>query len=561
MPPPTKPRFSTSASLKGPGALQMLDEAVAFLRRTPLSVYVIYYMGALPYCAALIYFIFDMLQSAEAEQHLVPEALLVTATYFWMKTCQAVFSRRLLAVLEGHDPEPWTLRRWLNTALLQTIFSATFFFTWPLALAITLPFGWVHAFYHNVSIIGTGKSTTLRECLAESASLSALWPRQNHLILLTQFAGMGMLFLNLMVFLSLLPRLINIFLGITTVFDESYSAWNNSSFYLDVAVLTFLILNPLSKAVYVLRCFYGRARLSGTDLRAGLQRVRAAREAALLALLLGLLTANIAHADNAPPAVAPTPTTAAPAGVAPTTLNQAILDTLKKDEFSWRAPKPHVVHKDESSMERAIREFLDSLKHGLHAMFRPIREFLKWLFDNPRQHDQVTPSGAGMGSIPWTPLLWVVLGVAVALLVWLLVRNLRPESLKRGLASQPTPVKTIDLESESVRADALPEDKWLALAQELLEKGETRLALRALYLATLSLLAQRELIRLGPAKSNRDYLQELARRLRDRAEALSPFRGSVRLFEASWYGTHDVTAAVIEAMRVNHQTVRSHVAA
>ncbi len=105
-----------------------------------------------------------------------------------------------------------------------------------------------------------------------------------------------------------------------------------------------------------------------------------------------------------------------------------------------------------------------------------------------------------------------------------------------------------------------PKILWLSLAQELLDKGETRLALRALYLATLSLLAQRELIRLGVAKSNRDYLQELGRRLRDRTDAISPFRGSIRLFEASWYGTHAVTMAVIESMKANHQNVRSHVA-
>ena len=38
----------------------------------------------------------------------------------------------------------------------QSIFAATFFFVWPVALVITIPFAWVHAFYHNVSIVGTG---------------------------------------------------------------------------------------------------------------------------------------------------------------------------------------------------------------------------------------------------------------------------------------------------------------------------------------------------------------------------------------------------------------------
>jgi hypothetical protein len=85
--------------------------------------------------------------------------------------------------------------------------------------------------------------------------------------------------------------------------------------------------------------------------------------------------------------------------------------------------------------------------------------------------------------------------------------------------------------------------------------------LRALYLATLSLLAQSQLVRLGPAKSNRDYLTELGRRLRGNAEAVQLFRENINLFEASWYGTHDVTSAIIETMLANHQQVRSHATA
>ncbi len=94
-------RFSTQTSLKGPAALQVLDEAVTFLRRTPLSLYLIYYAGALPFCASLVYFVSTCCKAPRPEQHLVPESVLVTIAYFWMKTCQAVFSRRLLATLEG----------------------------------------------------------------------------------------------------------------------------------------------------------------------------------------------------------------------------------------------------------------------------------------------------------------------------------------------------------------------------------------------------------------------------------------------------------------------------
>jgi hypothetical protein len=94
-----------------------------------------------------------------------------------------------------------------------------------------------------------------------------------------------------------------------------------------------------------------------------------------------------------------------------------------------------------------------------------------------------------------------------------------------------------------------------------MDKGELRLALRALYLATLSLLAHHQLVRLAAAKSNRDYLVELTRRLRGKPEAVQLFRDNIRLFEASWYGTHAVDSNIIETMLANHQQVRGHAAA
>ena len=56
------------------------------------------------------------------------------------------------------------------------------------------------------------------------------------------------------------------------------------------------------------------------------------------------------------------------------------------------------------------------------------------------------------------------------------------------------PVETIstsaipvpDLTDEKVKADDLSTNRWLSLAGELADKGELRLAMRALYLATLA---------------------------------------------------------------------------
>jgi hypothetical protein len=565
---PAGARFSNQTSVKGPGAVEVVDEAAAFLRRTPLSSFIIYYLGALPFTLGLIYFVFDMLQSANAERHLGPESLVLTLLYFWMKTCQAVFSRRLLAMLEGGDSEPWTVWRWANTAILQAIYAATLLIVYPMALLITIPFGWVNAFYHNISIVATGGKTTLRGSFAEAAELAALWPRQNHLILAVLLAGLFFLFINLYAFFLMLPSLLNSFFGISTIFEESRSALNNTTFFLEIFVFCYLVLNPLNKAIFVLRCFYGRARLDGADLRAELRRQNLTRKAqvaaATIALaLLAMLPEGVRADDTPTPAASvashPAPV-ALPPDSKPATLDHAIQKTLQKDEFAWRLPRTDDSAQGNNVINETLEKFFHYIERGLRVIFRPIVKFLEWLFGSSKPHDGGGSGLTALASFPWMAFFCVLLVIVVAFLAFLIIRNIQRKALPSGQAVTTTPVKTVDLESDNVRADELPEDSWLALAQQLLEKGENRLALRAFYLATLSLLARLELIRLGTTKSNRDYLQEFTRRLRGNVSVVPPFRENIRLFEESWYGTHDATSSVIDAMRVNHEQLRTHVA-
>ena len=552
-------RFSTESSLKGRPAMEILDEAVFFLRSAPLVTISIYFLGTLPFCLGLIYFWFDMTQSADAESRLPGEAFVLTVLYFWMKTCQAVFSRKLLTFLEGEDPEPWTLQRWANTALLQAAFAGSLVILYPLAILATIPFGWVNAFYHSISIVATGSRSTLGSAFGEAVEMARLWPKQNHLILGVLFLAVLVLFFNLAVFFVQLPLLLNSLFGFETVFDENISAWNNSSFYLDVLVFCFLLLNPLNKAIYVLRCFYGRSRLSGTDLKAELRRFRDSRpipdRAAVGALAL-LLLVTPCWAQEPSKAAAPVPVQTDPAAV---NLDQAIQKTLQKDEFAWRAPRLKAADTHNEFFDRMAHNVLDWLKAALRAPAKMLGKFLKWLLSTDRKHDASKTDFSGVSAIPWRGVLFLLAVILIAVLTYLLVRHVRRRPTLKLDRLAPAPLRTIDLEAETVQADELPEDSWLALAQQLIEQGELRLALRAFYLATLSALARQQLVRLGASKSNRDYLVELTRRLRGQTTIVPSFRENVRLFEASWYGTHSVTSTIIEIMRANQQQVRNHV--
>ena len=355
--------------------------------------------------------------------------------------------------------------------------------------------------------------------------------------------------------------------GIETVFTENESTWNNSSFYLDVFIFCFLIINPINKAIYALRCFYGQARINGADIDAALRHLHVMRNppaaigSSALVLVL-LLLVPCARADDSAAATPPPVPSVRHLDPTAEKLNQAIESTLRKDEFSWRLPRPAVSAEQDGIVLRTFRGFLHFLKDSTEGIFKMIGKFLEWLLARENKDSSTSNHSFSIGDVPWRALAWILIIVLLLVLLYGLIRLVRHAPKMNDLQSvDASPVRTVDLEAEEVRADDLPEDSWLKLAQELIDRGEFRLALRALYLATLSFLARSELVRLAPAKSNRDYLQEMTRRLRGNTAAAGFFRENINLFEASWYGTHDVTSAVLDSMRVNHQQVRSHAAA
>jgi hypothetical protein len=153
--------------------------------------------------------------------------------------------------------------------------------------------------------------------------------------------------------------------------------------------------------------------------------------------------------------------------------------------------------------------------------------------------------------------LLILLVVALAgLIAWLLFRLWRDNAPVQEFAAEALPAVP-DVSDENVGADQLPEDGWIKLARELLDRGELRLALRALYLAALAHLAQRNLITLAKYKSNRDYERELLRRGHVLAEVPGLFSQSVMAFERVWYGRHGVDQDSLEEFARNVERIKA----
>ena len=82
-----------------------------------------------------------------------------------------------------------------------------------------------------------------------------------------------------------------------------------------------------------------------------------------------------------------------------------------------------------------------------------------------------------------------------------------------------------------------------------------RLALRALYLASLAHLAEQGMLAIARHKSNRDYQNELARRAHAVPGVTDAFGQNVLLFERVWYGMHAITRELTDRFSVNQDAM------
>ena len=609
---------ATKELQEGKGPFELVEEAFHLLRLAPAGTLAAYYLGSLPLVLGALFFWSDMSRSAFAQGRLGAEALTLSLLFCWMKTWQSVFAQNLLAQLAGEPAPVLTWRRWLRTVQIQGTLQPSALLLMPLALLTMLPFGWTFALYQNLTALGTGEDAGLRPLLGRAWRQARLWPMQNHnvLFLLQPFALF--VFLNLISGVIALPWLFSLLFGVDTTFTRSMSALLNTTFFAAICGLTYLCLDPLVKAIYVLRCFYGESLRTGRDLRAELRGFQmAARRAGVVAVLLAAvaLGMNLACATGGrvPPrdlrlgassatdrlrnvfsapigrwnsveisakrvahpslhvrtlfaaASPPRPSPEAPDGrlsptLSPPELDRSIDEVLRKREFTWRMPREKRVDKAEERkgvIATFIEGIVETLKGAFKAIGQWLREFVQWLGKYLRGRS----AGGGGGGSAWMStfylLLIVVAVVLVVALVLLLIRLWQGWHDSTPAVAAQAIASTPDLGDENIGADQLPGDGWLQLARELMEKGELRFALRAFYLASLAHLAQSNLLTIAKFKSNLDYQRELQRRAHALPEVWRTFEENVGTFDRVWYGLHEVTSELLAHFAANVDKLKS----
>jgi len=310
----------------GARALDLIGEAIHLVRAAPLGLVAAYYVGAAPCMLGFLFFWSDMSRSGFAHQRCFAAALGMTALFLWMKSWQAVFAAGLKARVAGTGPDgaAWRGRRIARMVTRQAVLQPYGLLAIPTALFLALPFYAVHAFYQNVTVLGDGSSANSRELARRALRQAVLWPKQNHVLiwllspwvlgagLLVAFgsarmvvslvpelhhiqgiiwflAAMLLIFhvvlplapfgcvvaANVAAFVAVAPQMLHSLLGIETTF--TLSGWHavfNTTFLMTVFTISYLCLDPIVKAVHVLRCFYGESWHTGEDLIVELQHAR-----------------------------------------------------------------------------------------------------------------------------------------------------------------------------------------------------------------------------------------------------------------------------------------------
>jgi hypothetical protein len=544
-------------------ATELIEEAMHLLRMAPASMLLKYYAGTLPFVLGLLYFWGDMSRHAVSRQYCAFMALGLGLLFIWMKYWQTIFSIHVSSRIGDQEIPQLRFSQMSSMIFSQGIIQPSGLLMIPLATVLVFPFCWVYAFYQNVTIQGEARGKSLGSICRDAGQQALISPGQNHILILTFTLFAVFIYLNLAATLFLLPHLLKKLLGIETLFSLSGSSFLNSTFLATTFALTFLCLDPVVKATYALRCFYGESLTSGNDLKVRLNRFSSGTGIHLRSMLLAILIV-VATLASAPPAVASplfADTEAREMSAAfPGELDSAIGRVLKQRRFSWRMPRA-VQPEEEGGKTSWITSFVKTIAVPLEIGYRWVAGWIKklsgWFKDffsgiNP---DPDREKGVSTNYVRY--YFYLFFAILVAALLWLSRDLWLPGKNPRSGQSPERIPEHPDLVDDQLRADALPADGWIGIANDLVQKGKPRLALRAFYLAGLSHLADHGLITLASYKSNRDYRMELDRRAHQEKGILSAFAANSSIFDRTWYGMYPVSQGQLELFTVNFNRIRA----
>ncbi|MCP4022874.1 MAG: hypothetical protein GY729_13615 [Desulfobacteraceae bacterium] len=526
-------------------AIQILEEAFHLLKTIPVETYIPYYFGTMPFLVGLLYFWNDMSKNAFAHEYCLTASLGLALLFIWMKTWQSVFSIKLYEAVSRHKIHSRSFAGVLKMVLTQTVIHSSSIIVLPAALIITIPFAWTFAVYQMALVHDFSMGTDIQTPVKTNFQAARHFTLLNHFVIFILFIFGLFVFLNIGITIYLMPFLAKSLFGLDSLVTMGGFNIFNSTFILSVICLTHLCVDPLVKAVFVLQKFYYQSGKTGEDLIAGLSTIKALSKKAAVLLVLAtclFLPEQGLAAESSKPVLKKKAMT-----IDAKNLEKSISHVMGQREYTWRMPREEIQKKnDKNGFIYAVLKWSVSWIKKIYKSIESWAEgFFKWIEkifpkdskpEKPKESKSfIKPTHLAAGLIVLTAILFVII-----------ILHIRKFKQKKVLETKDGPKAIPDISNENTLADELSSDKWDQLASDLLEKGELRLALRALFLGTLAFLSDEKLITIARYKSNSEYKLELHRRAHTKQNLLHDFIETVKTIDRVWYGMHGVNRQLFD---------------
>lgn len=558
-----RPSFRRRKTDSSPTALQLVEESVHLARGSEPGDLAWYYAGAVPWVLGLLGYWAHISWFYPEGGKLAWMSLGLVLLFAWLKTCQAVYSWRLLARRRSAPVPVVPLRSLPSLMFRQVRLHASSFVVLPVAAVLSFPLGFVYGYYQHLS----ASSGPEEQGSGDAWMLARLWPMQSHIALLLISVFSLTVWINILVCFGALPSLLNSLLGLDNLFGLGGWSMMNTTFLLASVLAGWLVVDPLVKSYHVLRCFHGRAVCGGEDLMEVFLAAKVGRAAKSLALAAFFCALCIPSSWSSEPASDPLSGEVAtlPAPGASTRVDapdvseaeawttpegqrvrQSIREALDEGDYAWRLrmPKDKAAKEADNAFVGFVKAGWEILREIVQSISDAFNRFGKWLRKlvgaDERQSPERNEVSGSRGTVWLEICLYALCAILLGLLVYLVVVVVRQarRNATRRLHASPLALReeAPDLADEAVHAAQLPSDGWLSLAREKLAAGDWRLACRALFLAQLARLSEQGFLNLARHKTNLDYELELRRRQPHRVDLQEYLGQRRRRFDAAWYG-------------------------
>jgi hypothetical protein len=526
--------------------LEIFEESAYLFRKMSLNSLLFWLIANLPFLITFFVFISDHLNSFYLNSELFFQSILLSFTYWWMTIINIFYIRSLYHDFYQVPLNPLNFKEiiWVS---LKTLQSHSLLFP-ILAVSIFFPPAFIlfYSFFQN---------HTITLALRSEKKPEYSWEKTFFQLSSIVFGTIIIFTLGFFIYLNILLLKITINFISTSLLNQTsstsitqYLNINHSflSWFIDI-LFTFLIIGAFSKCFFLVRYLKIKHLEDGTHLlmsvRYHLKKITTVfLILSLSSTLFGEQTSNIQTSPN----------------INPQEFSAAIQTIKQQKVYSWQFYNPknpsHLINENHFLIQ-FIQDLDAQLGKGFDYFINHIRDFFSSWNQNKFKQTQSSKIETPDDSKPLSPQYYLYFFLTLSLLIslFLLYKIFYNKTTKLNFNST-SPITSINLEDHTINAAQLTPSEWTSLA--VYHQQNPRLVIRALYLAMLSTLGQKNILQLTSFTTNGKYRLEFERKNRSNRTLNYPaFSISLTLYEKVWYGNTNADNTVIDQFTNYQQQV------